>query len=30
MVYLQDPLPLTYNSNLKFRMGRTTLSIQVI
>eukprot|EP01034_Spumella_vulgaris_P022095 gene22095-28194_t len=28
MVYLQDPLPLSYATPLKFRMGRTTLSIQ--
>ncbi len=28
MVYLQDPLPLSYSTPLKFRMGRTTLSIQ--
>ena len=28
MVYLQDPIPLSYSNQLKFRMGRTTLSLQ--
>ena len=28
MVYLQDPLPLSYSVPMKLRMGRTTLSVQ--
>lgn len=29
MIYLQDPIHLPYTVPMKFRMGRTTLTLQV-